>query len=57
MVVEPINPLELAEIVVAPVPVLVASPCDPPRLLTVATVGVDDDQATLVVMFAEVPSV
>jgi hypothetical protein len=53
-VVEAVSALKLAEILVSPVPVLTAMPCD--ELLIAATVGAEEFQVTLAEIFAEVPS-
>jgi hypothetical protein len=50
-----IDPAE-ASILAVPAAKPVASPSDPDTLPTVATVGEEEDQTTVVVMFAEVPS-
>ena len=49
--------LEAAMIFVDPVPIVVASPCDPVALLMVATVAVAELQCTVLVMSCVLPSV
>lgn len=56
-VVEAVSDPKLAEILVVPVPALVARPCDADELLIAATVADEEAHVAFVVMFAVVPSV
>ena len=53
----PLTPLNVAEMVVVPIPTALARPCEPEVLEMVATVVLDEVQVTWVVMFfVEPPS-
>src|SRR5690348_470826 len=56
-VVDPDTLPEVAATVVVPIPTLVARPCDPAVLLTLATLGLLETHCTVVVMFWVEPSV
>ena len=56
-VVEEETLLEAAEIVVVPVAMAVASPCEPAALLMLATPAAEELQTTLPVTFCVLPSV
>ncbi len=56
-VVEPVTPLDVAEIDVVPTPAVDARPCEPGAVLMLAFVGSLDTQVALVVRFCVLVSV